>query len=99
MRSGRLERRRRLRGGRAVTVPWLLDVYRRSDGGHVYGVTFTAPADADPRELADGACRHAAAEYGGSPEDYISTRPLCMPDFDSDPGAETPAGQHGSRSG
>jgi hypothetical protein len=70
-----------------VTVTWALDVHRRSDGGWVYGVTFTAPVDADPCELADDACRYAAAEYGGSPDDYISTRPLCMPDFDLEPGA------------
>ena len=66
---------------------WSLDVWRRSTGAFVYGMTFTAPVDADPAELAAGACRHAAAEYGGAPGDYISSRPLCIPDFDSDPGA------------
>ena len=61
---------------------WAIDVHRRDTGAYVYGVTFTAPADADPKVLADNACLAAAELHGGAAGDYIATRPLCMPDFD-----------------
>jgi len=64
------------------SATWALDVYRRSTDAHVYGVTFSAPPNADPAELAADACRAAATMHGGDATDYISTWPLCMPDFD-----------------
>ena len=61
---------------------WAIDVHRRDTGSLVYGVTFTAPADADPAVLADNACLAAVEFHGGAAGDYIATRPLCMPEFD-----------------
>jgi hypothetical protein len=71
-------------GGSPMTPEptWAIDVHRRDTGAFVYGVTFTAPLDADPAVLAANACLAGAKLHGGAACDYIATRPLCMPDFD-----------------
>lgn len=61
---------------------WALDVRRADSGAFVFGLTFEAPRYTSRRDLAARACRYAAREYGGEPDDYLSTRPLRVPELD-----------------
>ena len=70
---------------RTATVVEVVDVPASVTARAV--ATLTAPADADPADLAARACQYAALEHGGYESDYISTRPLCMSDFDHEPGS------------